>query len=75
MVDKREIISKMGINKLEKQLLLHLSEDCINMPGRKEGERELGFFTCAGSMFAILEAEGLTTMKGSRFIEKLDEFK
>jgi len=42
-------------NSLEKALITMLATDCDAMPGDNESEREKGFFTCAGSMFAILE--------------------
>ena len=61
------------MNKLETALVSFLAEDCSNMPGEKNSEREKGFFTCAGSMFAILENEGLTDISGQEFIKLLDQ--
>lgn len=69
MDDQREAV----INKLETALIVRLAEDCANMPGNKNGEREKGFFTCAGSMFAILEHHGLTKTSNQEFIKSLDE--
>ena len=60
------------MNKLETVLINFLGEDCADMPGEKNSMREKGFFACAGSMFAILENEGLTTMTGKDFITELD---
>lgn len=60
------------VSNLEKHLLKYLSEDCASMPCDRNSEREKGFFTCAGSMFAILEQNGLTTMSGHGFIKALD---
>lgn len=59
-------------NNLEKLLLVSLVEDCVKMPCDRESEREKGFFTCAGSMFATLEHAGLTTVTGKEFISSLD---
>jgi len=59
-------------NDLEKKLLVSLAQDCVAMPCEHESEREKGFFTCAGSMFAILENEGLTSTTGHEFIACLD---
>lgn len=61
------------MNKLEAALISFLAEDCSNMPGERNSEREKGFFTCAGSMFAILENEGLTEISGQEFIMLLDQ--
>lgn len=59
-------------NSLEKDLLVGLAQDCTNMPCEHESEREKGFFTCAGSMFAILEHHGLTSTTGNEFIASID---
>lgn len=59
-------------NDLEKRLLVDLTKDCVAMPCEHESEREKGFFTCAGSMFAILEHHGLTSTTGHEFIAALD---
>ena len=60
------------MNKIESNLINFLGEDCAKMDCDTNGEREKGFFICAGSMFAILERDGLTSMTGNDFLNALD---